>query len=224
MLRWAILSFLQGLFACADRGNYKWMANIEDTEIVITDETPVNASVVGQRPAITIVRGPMAFAGLTLDTRQSSSMLSSMEKYTDMVSCTCSLNCLAKNDLESERLAWYVANHIWLLRKMLIKDTPVHYIHVPQIGSPSPAGAIVQGDNWVNTAVGLPVYMQVYGVVTDRNQKLYNTIALSLRGQSSGLGHTETRDMARGTAVLPTRETGAAAPTDGLVVTTKITR
>ena len=228
MLRRAILAFLQGLFGYADKGNYKWHADIEDTEIVITDETPVNGAVVGHRPAITTVRGPLAFAGLTLDTRQSSSMLSPMEKYTDMVSCTMSVNHLSKNDLESERIAWYTANHVWLLRKLILKDTPVHAIQVPQVGAPSPAGALVAGDpngDWVNTPVALPVFLQVYGVVTPRTQgaqQIYNEIMLSMTQQNKPLGHAATRDLSRGTSVLPTRESAAGAATDGLKMPVKV--
>ena len=46
------IAFMQGLFAECPPGNYRW-TNDDLSEIAITDETPLNTSTVGKRPAVT---------------------------------------------------------------------------------------------------------------------------------------------------------------------------
>jgi len=194
MLRKTALAFLQGLFEIGDVGCFKWSEDQEATEIYITDEAVIRSEVVGKRPAISVVRGTVAWGKTSLDERQTSDSITGEKTKTDLLSGTLSFNCCSKVDLESEYLAWIVSNSIWLLRDIFLKDTPLHeFGRGNQIGSPSPAGAIVAGDTegeWINTPVSVSFYFQNSGKVTPLLTKttLIKSIEarLGLRGSITG--------------------------------------
>lgn len=179
-VRKTVLAFLQGLFEQADAGCFQWHENLETTEIVITDESPIRLDVVGRRPAISIVRAPGAFGQTSLDEMRSRSFATGHRRHTDLFSSTMSVNCCSREPLESEYLAWIVTQHIWLLRRLMIKGTDIHDIgRGCQIGSPSPAGSIVAGDTegeWICTSVSVPFFIQVAGEVTPQKQTLVKAI------------------------------------------------
>jgi len=212
MLKRSFLGFVQQLYGFAPRGSYHWDENYQVTEIVVTDEAPINLDSVGQRPAVTTVRGPLQLAGLTLGTRQSHSMLGLTKNYTDLGSCTLTLNHLASNDTVSETLAWVTANHLWLLKQLLKTGTPIHEIQQPQVGSPSPPGALVQGDtkgSWHNTTVTVPVYIQVYGTVTEAGLQILHDMHVTptIVGRQMR-GMAAVRDLYRDGAIIPKRYPG----------------
>ena len=213
MIKRTFLGFLQQLYGSIEPGYYRWDSNLQVTEIVITDETPVNLEVVGKRPAITTVRGPVAYAGLTLGTRQPSSLLEAKKKYTDLASCTLTLNHLASVDTASEYVATVTARHLWWLKNLIKRGTLIHEIQQPQIGSPSPAGALVQGDSqgtWRNTTVAIPVFFQDYGVVERTGLPTYNGIDVRSTPVHRDLGPAPVRDLYRDGATLPERHTAPA--------------
>lgn len=180
LIRKACLSFMQGLFEEAEPGCFKWCENLEETELVITDESPIKLDVVGKRPCISTVRGQVAWGKTSLDEMQTRSMTNDARKHTDLLSGTMTINCCSREPLESEYIAWTVANHTWLLRRLVMKFTPVHEFGRGQVvGAPSPAGAIVSGDTegeWICTPIQIPFFLQISGQVTPLNQTLLGKI------------------------------------------------
>ena len=164
MMRKQVLNFLQGLFEQQSVGSFQWHESLEESEIVITDESPIKLEVVGKRPALSVVRGTIAWGQTSIDERQEENMLTGQRKHTDLIRGTLSINCCSRVDLESEYLGWIVANHMWILRRLIMKGTPIHeFGRGQQVGSPSPAGAIVQGDTegeWINTPVTVSFFLQ----------------------------------------------------------------
>jgi len=219
MVRKTVLSFLQGLFQQANVDDFRWHPDPEETGIVITDESPIQLDAVGKRPAISTVRGTAAWGGTSLDEMQSYDMQTDAKTHTDLVSSTISINCCSRADLESEYIAWIVANHCWMLRRVLMQGTPIHdFGRKNQIGSPSPAGAIVAGDNegeWINTTVSIPFFLQVSASVTPQNLQLLNEIGLGLgvRGAAQ-VGPTGVRRMGgAGELVVDDRGLNVREPT-----------
>ena len=208
MVRKTTLSFIQGLFEQAGVGCFRWLEDLEETEIVVTDETPIKLSVVGKRPAITVVRAPVAWGQTSLDEMRSTDFRTGAREHTDLLRGTLTINCCSRVDLESEYIAWIVANHLWLLRRIFLKGTPIHeFGRGVQVGSPSPAGAIVSGDTeaeWICTPVTVPYFVQLVGRVTPLNQQVVRAIEarLGIRGGSQ-LGSTDVR----GQETLADRET-----------------
>ena len=58
------VQFLQGLFNQTPVGTFHWEPDNETSEIVIRGEAPLDMSVVGKRPAITVVSGPVNIKAL----------------------------------------------------------------------------------------------------------------------------------------------------------------
>jgi hypothetical protein len=198
MIRKTTLSFLQGLFEQAEVGYFRWSEDLEDSEILITDETPLNLDVVGKRPAISVVRAPVAWGQTSLDELRSIDFKTGGREHTDLLRGTLAINCCARVDHESEYLSWIVANHLWLLRRIFLKGTPIHeFGRGIQIGAPSPAGAIVAGDTegeWINTSVSVPYFIQLTSRVTPLNQTVVRAIKANIGVRlAAQLGHTDVR-------------------------------
>lgn len=218
LIRKICLSFLQGLFEQADVGCFKWLESLEETEIVITDEAPIKLDVVGRRPAISTVRGTAAWGKTSLDEMKDYDFRTGQRKHTDLVSGTMSINCCSREPLESEYIAWIVANHCWLLRRLIMKHTPVHeFGRGIQVGAPSPAGAIVSGDKeaeWVCTAVSIPYFLQVYGQITPLNLDLVGKIEANLNVRlGAQIGPTGVRGQGGGDVAGSEEEVNIRPPT-----------
>ncbi len=159
-LRSVFVGFIQGLFYYAPNGCYHWEPDANDTEIVIQDENTVREEVLAKRPAITLVRGPMQFSTVALDDMVSYEADIGRKTKSVIVSGTMTINCLSRVSLESEKIAWIVMEHIWLLREVLLKAGLFETGRGPQLGSPSPAGSIVaddKGDEYTVTPVMMPI-------------------------------------------------------------------
>ena len=201
LIRKICLSFIQGLFDQADPGCFHWCEDLEETEIVVTDESPIKLDVVGKRPAVSTVRGQVAWGKTSLDEMQERSMRTEQRKHTDLLSGNMTINCCGREPLETEYIAWIIASHTWLLRRLVIKYTPVHEFGRGQVvGAPTPAGAIVSGDTegeWICTPIQIPFFLQITGKVTPLNLTLLKEIEarFGLRG-SAQVGATGVRGQA----------------------------
>ena len=159
-LRGTFVGFLQGLFHHAPNGCYHWGPDENDTEIIIQDEGTVREEVVAKRPAITIVRGPIQFSTLSLDDMESFDADIGRKTKSVIVSGSITINCLSRVSLESEKIAWIVMEHIWLLREILMRAGLFETGRGAQLGSPSPAGSIIaddKGDEYIVTPVSMPI-------------------------------------------------------------------
>jgi hypothetical protein len=178
-------SFVQGLFHAAPRGAYHWEPVMENTELVVTDETPIHVDTVGVRPAITFTRGPVQFYSLGLDDMLGYDFETGQKKKSVLVPGTMSINCCSKSDLESEQIAWVIAEHLWLLREVLMRQGFFEIGRQPNIGSPSPAGSIVAGDGakeWYCTTISSPYQFYRTSQFTPLSKQIVQNINMSIRG------------------------------------------
>jgi hypothetical protein len=208
-LRQLVVGFLQGLFAQADTGFFRWSPD-ETSEIYITDESPLDLRIVGQRPAITVLRADINWGQTSIDERRDYNMQTEERLHTDLLSGTMVMNCCSRTPLEAEYIAWIASKHSWILRRLMIKGTPMHEIGRRQtIGALTPAGALVQGDSatsWINCPVYLPYHMQYNEKITPQDLQQLNRIRVFLEARLGvQLGPTEVRGQARagGHAELP---------------------
>jgi len=194
-LRQMFVLFAQGVYKTAPAGCFRWLDDEEATEILITDETPVDLSVVGVKPTIAITRGQLRYSEISIGGRQSDSMVGMTRNLTDLVPTTISLNHLAGNDLESEQLAMITARHIVALPRIFTRGTPVHKVGAPGVSAPSPAGALVAGDRtgkWRNTSVTVPVFLQEYMQVRRGQRVILQHIQLGISTMSRPATFTPT--------------------------------
>lgn len=188
-------SFVKGLFAARQKGDYHWEAG-EGSEIYITDETPVHTSKIGQRPAISFTRGPLQFYSLGQDDLMTYDFESSAKTRGVLVPGTMSINCCSREPLECEQIAWVVAEHLWILRDMLIGAGKFFEVgRQPQISAVSPAESIVMGDSakeWWCTTVLSPFQFPRQSRATPLNQTILQHIELQLRAQLLTVQHLST--------------------------------
>ena len=183
-LREIFVVFVQQLFAAAPKGLYHYDPADDVTEIIIRDENPINVETIGMRPAINFVRGPMRWQRMGIGDMHYWDEGLGKQVRSALLPLTISINCSARKDLESERLAFIVSEHIVVLREHLIgTKIGIYDVGMPEIGSPSPAGAVVAGDSgdeWYTTAVTVPVTMFRTSQSTELNKRILTNITTAL--------------------------------------------
>jgi hypothetical protein len=166
----AFVAFLQTIFEQAPIGQFHWRPELAETELVITEENPVNLDAVEQKPLISVVLGPVRFNGSSMDDLLSVSSVDAREVHTDLIPGTVSLNCMSRVAQECRFLGWISARTIWNLRKIFIRETHIHEVgRNISIGPVTPAGALVQGDTegeWHSVSVACPFFLQWMDSVT----------------------------------------------------------
>lgn len=191
-LRETFALFCQGLFAAAPPGAYHWSPDLEHTEIVITDENPINAERVGARPAINFIRGPIRFSSIGLDDMVTYEFHTGKKTKEVFVPGTMSINCCSSNDLESEQIAWIVGEMTWLLRELLLGEGGIYEVgREIAMGSPSPAGSIVandQGSEWYATTLQVPYQMTRRSAFTPLGQTIVQSIEMALSTRAHRVG------------------------------------
>lgn len=166
----AFAAFLQTVFEKAPVGHFHWSPQLENSEIIITEENPIALDTVGQRPAISIVLGAIEWNASSLDEFLGMEFASGKQKHTDLLPGMMSLNCCSRVGQEARFIAWQCARHLWALRRIFMQEPFIHEIgRRVRVGPVSPAGALVQGDTegeWLAASVTCPFYLQWYEQIT----------------------------------------------------------
>lgn len=183
-VRVTFVRFMQGLFASAPQGRYRWQEDVANTEIFISDEGVLSPEVVARVPAISISRGPISFYSMGIDDFDSYDPRVDKKTKTVLVPGTITINVCARLDLESEHVAYVVAQHIWLLRHLLMKQGLFDVGRGIQVGSPSAAGSVIadeRGDEFRCTPVSVPYQFGQTSAYTPLNQEIANNIETRMR-------------------------------------------
>lgn len=178
-VRVVLTSFLQGLFAEAPPGNYRWSVDEEQTEIIIRDENPIHVQTLQMRPAITLTIGPCQFYSLGLDDMFTYDFSLDRKVKAVLVPGSTTINCCSRVDIEAHNLAWVVSEHIWLLRQLLMKAGFFEIGRNIQIAPPSQAGSIVTGDGadeWYCSSVSVPWQFSRKSAFTPLGQQIAQSI------------------------------------------------
>lgn len=186
-LRMLYAAFVQGLFAAAAPGNYHWSSDNDSTEIFVTGENPIKSDTLGTRPAVSFTRGPIQFYSLGADDMLRYQFSTGQKTKSVLIPGVMSINCCSRNPLESESIAFVIAEHIWLLREQLIgSDLFFEVGRQPQVSSPSPAEGIIAGDSadeWYATVVSSPFQFPRMSQYTPLNEHIIQSIELRIRTQ-----------------------------------------
>lgn len=158
------VQFLQGLFNQTPVGTFHWEPDNETSEIVIRGEAPLDMSVVGKRPAITVVMGPAQYQGLGMDNMLSYDPKTGKRVRTDLMSSIFSVYCLAESDIIASRLG-HIVSHFTRLKQRLLESPGGFYAiarPAPSVNAPSPPGQLVMGDpsGLVMVQVSIPFTLQ----------------------------------------------------------------
>lgn len=183
-------TFVRTLFAARPKGNVHW-SDDESSEIFISDEHPVTSDILGTRPAITFTRGPVQFFSLGMDDMMSFNFESGRKTKSVLIPGVMSINCCSRNDLESENIAFWIAEHLWLLREKLMGIEGFFEIgRQPQVSSPSSAEGVISGDNgreWYCTTISSPFQFPRTSQFTPLNTGVVNEITLAIKTRLQSL-------------------------------------
>lgn len=156
--------FLQGLFNFNPAGCFHWEPDPELTEIVIRAEAPLDMEVVGKRPAITVVPGPIQYQGLGIDNTLTFRLMTEEHTRSDLFSGHLVVYCLAESDIVAQQLAHMVTHGTRSNQRLLEGEGGFHTIArpAPSANAPSPPGALVVGDpqGLVMVQVNIPFAFQ----------------------------------------------------------------
>lgn len=213
------LLFLQGLFQQFPSGCYRWSSSEEDSECMITDQAPIPRDRIEQRPAIVTMRGPAQFANMTLDNMRDVDAKTGAKERTDLVACTMTINCLAREGLEAQRIAWIVMRHLRSF-KTLIQRSGIHKVGDNiSVGPETPAGSLVQPEadsELVNVVVQSPFFFQWTERVTPTDAPLVQNIVAHM--QAGTLPPAVTSTKVRERDIYAKRPTIRGRPVDGVSI------
>jgi len=119
-VRTVAIAFVQGLFNGAPTGCYHWEPDDEKTEIIIRDENPIHVDKYGMRPCINFTHGTAEFYHVGMDDLHDFNFANGKKTKGLLVPGTITANVCSRSDIEAHNLAWVVAEHVWLLREILI--------------------------------------------------------------------------------------------------------
>jgi len=177
-------AFVKGLFGAQVKGSYHWSEG-DDSEIWVTDEHPVKAAAIGARPAVSFTRSAVQFYSLGQDDMLDFKFETGRKTKSVLIPGAMSINCSSRSDLESERIAWVIAEHLWLLRERLMGlDLFFEIGRQAQISPPTPAEGVVvmdAGDEWYCTTVTSPFQFPRTSQVTPLNRRIAQHIELQIR-------------------------------------------
>jgi hypothetical protein len=195
--------FLQVLFQTFEKGAYRWDLDERSSDIIISDQATIKKEVVEKRPAILVSRGPLSLTNIAMDQfagpiRQKDPQTGRMvfktnfdresgnRRHTDLSSCTMTYNCLSKEGLEAQRIAWICGYFTRALKRTLMKAGMHRVGEEVQFGSESAPGSIVQPDSneIVMVSVSVPFYFQDSWSVEPVDKLLLKHVEVALRSNS----------------------------------------
>jgi hypothetical protein len=205
-----LVEFLQWRFSLAPQGLFRWMDDETDTEVSISGDYAIDPEKIGHRPAITVTKGPIGFAGLSLGDVAFVDLKTGAMAYMDVSSTTVMINILSRIDIEASGLAEVVGAEIRANRRVIAKVSRGKILNIGQrimIGAPSPPGALLSGDSPDGYAfactVSVPVFLQGVDSAFPLNQKLLRRVEA---------GATASASPPRAQAVVPLQGTAIMQP------------
>lgn len=156
--------WLHGLFGTRPAGHYRWDPNIQETEIVISDQMPTNIEPTNKRPIITTARGPASWSSLSINQVRDQDLLGRSKVFSDMLSCSMTLSVIAREGLEAQELAYMLFRMIPVFKPHLMRLGRMHAIgNNVQLTPETPHGALVPGSSvpeWKMVQLIVPFYIQ----------------------------------------------------------------
>ena len=172
-------NFVQGLFAAAPPNSYKWVEDEQNSEIIIRDENPIHVDRYGVRPCINFTIGRIQFYSLGMDDLLDYSFQTDGKTKGVLVPGTMNVNVSSRSDIEAHDLAWVVAEHIWLLRDLFMKEGFFELGRGIDVSPPGPPGSIIssdQADSWYVSTVSVPWQFARTSKFTPLGRSIVNSI------------------------------------------------
>lgn len=163
------VGFLQGLFWARPRGSFCWSPVDEETEVYIAgDSEPAKGRKV---PAIHVVLGTAAWAGLSIDTATDTNLLQNSYTFDEAVNSTFVISCVAQSDFDARYLGWLCFRGLAAHKRIIQAKGTIRAIHnVFQLSSVIPADRIDKAYASAKAVqIVLPFTVQCTLAVSDAN-------------------------------------------------------
>lgn len=174
----AWLIWLQGLFKTRPKGEYRWDKNIDETEVVITDQLPNVAERTNKRPIISTSRGQASYMGTSINQTMTPGWGTPNATYSDLLACSISINIVAREGLEAQKLAYLIFRMIPVFKESILRLGRMHAIgNNISLTQESVPGQIVPGSStpeWKMVQLIVPFFVQDTIEVTERD--FYNIV------------------------------------------------
>ena len=160
----AWLVFLQGLFRSRPAGCQMWSPNIDETEIIITDQNPSHLESTNNRPIICTARGPATWSGTSLSQAMQPVFHSPRKVMSDMMGTSMTLSVVAREGLEAQSLAYLIFRMIPIFKPQIMRLGRMHAIgNNITLTQETQMGQIVPGSStpeWKMVQLMIPFYIQ----------------------------------------------------------------
>jgi hypothetical protein len=190
--------FLQEVFANPAPGQLRWTPDPATTEVLIVGESTSDLKITEKRAAIVVSRGGVTFTNVAIDqfagplvdpkTGRLTPNLNTMtgaRRHTDLLAASMTYNCLAREGLEAQRIAWMAAAATRYLKRELMK-LGIHRVGEDlQVGPESPPGSIMGADPKEATlvSVSVPFFFQQTWTREPLDKTLLTRVSLALRSE-----------------------------------------
>ena len=172
----AWLIWLQGLFRTRPSGHHRWDPNMDQTEIVITDQNPDKIEKSNIRPVIATARGPATWAGTSMGQSIQHDLASPRTTYTDIIGTSMTLSIVAREGLEAQNIAYFIFRMIPVFKSSIMRLGDIHAISSNiTLTQENQQGSVVPGSSspeWKMIQVIIPFYIQ--DVVTADEKDFYS--------------------------------------------------
>jgi hypothetical protein len=158
----SIVRFLQVFFSRRPVGDLRWlgdengMENSEETEIQITGQRPDSIEAPHRRPLISVVRGQAMWANTSYNALREGHFSNDDRMFSDMVNMNVVINCLSREDVEAQYIAWLTFLAFRLFKAPLQKYGRIHGVgNTMSMGPTTQSG--IKGFSMVQ--VNVPIFV-----------------------------------------------------------------
>jgi hypothetical protein len=113
--------FLQVVFSTFPAGDYRWGPDMETTDVVISDQGVMGREVAEKKPLIACTRGGAQWLNVSMDQFKSFDFETGKRTHTDLVAAAILYNCISREGLEAQRLAWIAGYATRTLKRSLLR-------------------------------------------------------------------------------------------------------
>lgn len=134
-----LVKFLQMVFGSFPVGDYRWEEDREKTEIFISLDGTYALTENEGRPQIVVRRGGFRFANLSIDQFKGHDSATGRVTHTDLSQGAVTYNCIAREGLEAQRIAWACSHFTRSLKRSLMRAGFHQIGETVDIGEEEPA-------------------------------------------------------------------------------------
>lgn len=160
----AWLLFIQGLFRTRPPGHYRWSSNAEESEIIITDQSPTSLENTNKRPIISTARGPATYSGTSLAQAMQPVFESPKKIIADLLGSSITISVVAREGLEAQSIAYTLFRMIPIFKPQIMRLGRLHAIgNNITLTQETQHGQIVPGSStpeWKMVQLIIPFYIQ----------------------------------------------------------------